>query len=227
MQCPSGSKSPGRKRLHHLSEEKKLQDYNKHCCIENKKRTKRSGPRPHLLDFPVEPQLAQLPLEPRVPPVGQVVHVGGPVVQPVEDVRRVEDGAPRRLALALEPPEQVLPHQDVQAGGHLVQQQDLEGPHQPQEDLHAPPLPVRHLVHAPGGVDAQQLHELIAPFGVLVLHLAHHARHGDVRLQWALVACKSNSPHPPIHVQVSSVEVQASISERVQPQNLNSFIWFD
>ena len=44
------------------------------------------------------------------------------------------------LGLPAEPAEEVLPDDDVERDRHLVEEEDLEGPHEPQEELHAAAL---------------------------------------------------------------------------------------
>src|SRR4051812_11594302 len=48
---------------------------------------------------------------------GEVRDVGGPALQPVEDVGRVEDGETARFGLFLEEREQIAARDDVEIGG--------------------------------------------------------------------------------------------------------------
>ena len=114
-----------------------------------------------------------------------VMYVGGPRVEAVEDMRRVDDGGAPRLSLALEPKEEVLPNDHVERGRDLVEEQDVEGPQEAEEELDASPLAIRDLVHPPLEVDAQEVKQHVAPLGVLPLKLRHHPGNLDVRLQRA------------------------------------------
>ena len=108
--------------------------------------------------------LADRALPARDAGVVEVVDVRRPIAEPVKDVRVAYTiVAPRVLGLLPQPLEQVLAHDHVERGRHLVEQQDLERADQPEEELRGtPPLAVRDLVHAPLGVHAEQLHQLVA-----------------------------------------------------------------
>lgn len=97
---------------------------------------------------------------------GAEVHVhqvGGPSMQVVENVGGVDDGGVAGLGLALEPVEEARTRQHVEVDRDLVEQQHRPRPHQAHGQLDAPPLAVRHGVHAPRGVNVQHLDQLVAP----------------------------------------------------------------
>mmetsp|Transcript_39907 Transcript_39907/g.68485 ORF Transcript_39907/g.68485 Transcript_39907/m.68485 type:complete len:322 (+) Transcript_39907:364-1329(+) len=110
-----------------------------------------------------------------------VQQVGGPVVEAVKDVRRVDDGGAAHVALLLEELEQRLPRDHVEVGGHLVHQQQLRRSKELQEQLGAAALSVRHLVEAPLHVHVQQRDEPVHPRGEhRRVHAVAHERLGEL-----------------------------------------------
>mmetsp|Transcript_30545 Transcript_30545/g.97471 ORF Transcript_30545/g.97471 Transcript_30545/m.97471 type:complete len:255 (+) Transcript_30545:417-1181(+) len=147
------------------------------------------------------------------------MQVRRPVVEAVEDVRRVDDAAAALLALLLQPQKQVLPHHHVKGNRHLVHEQHLKGAHEPKHELHAAALAVAERVHAPGRVNAEHVIELIAALRVHVLQLLHHLRHADIRLHGNAVASESHRAHAPLRVQVATLQVEARVVEAFAPED--------
>eukprot|EP00327_Prymnesium_parvum_P019336 CAMPEP_0113244596 /NCGR_PEP_ID=MMETSP0008_2-20120614/8487_1 /TAXON_ID=97485 /ORGANISM="Prymnesium parvum" /LENGTH=271 /DNA_ID=CAMNT_0000092227 /DNA_START=206 /DNA_END=1018 /DNA_ORIENTATION=+ /assembly_acc=CAM_ASM_000153 len=105
----------------------------------------------------------------------QMEHVRRPVVEPVEDVRRVDDSRAPLLALLAEEVEQR--RDDVQVGRHLVHQQQVGGAEQLEEQLRAAALAVGDLVESPRQVHVEQRDEAVHPRGdELAAHPVAHQR---------------------------------------------------
>jgi hypothetical protein len=79
-------------------------------------------------------------------------------------------------------PHQVRPAQDIKVHRDLVKQQHLEGLEQAHGDLHAAALTVRHLMHAPCGVNVEDVNEALAAGGVYARDTAEHLHGGNVAL---------------------------------------------
>ena len=66
---------------------------------------------------------------------------------------------------------------------------------QAEADLHAAPLPVRHAVHAPAGVDVQHAHELGPALGVHARYALYHLQRRYVPLpHQQRPSCQSEGP---------------------------------
>mmetsp|Transcript_36620 Transcript_36620/g.84660 ORF Transcript_36620/g.84660 Transcript_36620/m.84660 type:complete len:398 (+) Transcript_36620:527-1720(+) len=167
-------------------------------------------------------------LEPALPArravVVKVVNVGRPRVKAVEDVGCVDDGGIARLGLLLQPHEEVLAHDHVERGGDLVEEEDVERAQEREEELHAPPLSVRDLVHAPVGVDAEDVDQLRAALRVLSLEGLHHLCDGNVGLQRHAVARERDGAHAPVGVEVGAGHVEAHVAEGVLAEHLDRLV---
>lgn len=89
-----------------------------------------------------------------------------PPGQIIQDMRRIHNGAIPRLGLVLQPRQELGARQDIQIDRDLIQQQHRPRTHQAHGQLHAAALAVAHGAHAPGRVDVQHVHELVAARGV-------------------------------------------------------------
>eukprot|EP00215_Chloropicon_roscoffensis_P009402 CAMPEP_0196638372 /NCGR_PEP_ID=MMETSP1085-20130531/1210_1 /TAXON_ID=41879 ORGANISM="Pycnococcus sp, Strain CCMP1998" /NCGR_SAMPLE_ID=MMETSP1085 /ASSEMBLY_ACC=CAM_ASM_000807 /LENGTH=362 /DNA_ID=CAMNT_0041967183 /DNA_START=100 /DNA_END=1186 /DNA_ORIENTATION=+ len=129
-------------------------------------------------------------------PVRKEGEMGGPRLQAVKDVRRVDDGALPLFALLPEEVHQVSPAQHVQVHSDLVEEEDLELLQQADAELHAPPLALGHGVHPPGGVDVQHLDEALPPGLVDALDPLDHLEGGEVALERDVIPRKGDVPLP-------------------------------
>ncbi len=97
----------------------------------------------------------------------------------------VHDGRAVLLCLALQKVEEVCSGDDVEVRRDFVKQQHLHGAQELQEELHSASLAVRHLVHAPLEVDAEQVNEHFPALGERALEGQHHLADLDVSLESA------------------------------------------
>mmetsp|Transcript_1351 Transcript_1351/g.2741 ORF Transcript_1351/g.2741 Transcript_1351/m.2741 type:complete len:294 (+) Transcript_1351:354-1235(+) len=160
-----------------------------------------------------------LSVPPRRPIVRNMMHVCGPSVQTVKNVRRVDDSRPPRLALLLQPHQQIPSNAHVQARRHLVQQQHLERPHKRDQNLHPPPLSVRQLVHPPLRIDHEHVHELVPTLGMGILKFGHHAAYGHVGHEGDGSSHEGDVAQAPIHVEVGAEVVELRGAEGVHAQD--------
>ena len=67
----------------------------------------------------------------------------------------------------------------------------LERVHKPERQLHAPPLAVRHLVHAPLQVDVERVQDALPPSRITLRSIA--------RRTWSWARCRQVAGFPPQH----------------------------
>ena len=90
----------------------------------------------------------------------------GPAAKAIEDVCGIDDAAAAAVGLVVQELEEPLSDQDVEVDGDLVEKQEVEGLEETHAQLHASSLAVGAAVHAPAGVDLQEVDKLVPPFAV-------------------------------------------------------------
>mmetsp|Transcript_5968 Transcript_5968/g.14311 ORF Transcript_5968/g.14311 Transcript_5968/m.14311 type:complete len:227 (-) Transcript_5968:305-985(-) len=125
-----------------------------------------------------------------------VCDVCGPRLHAVKYVGSVDDRHAALHRLLIQKLQQVLPRHDVQVGGDLVQQQHVERFDEAQQQLHATPLTLRHLVHPPLEVNPQHVYEVLQPLRVRHSSSLEHRPHRKVSLVGHAVAAEGHITHP-------------------------------
>merc|ERR1719478_56343 len=80
----------------------------------------------------------------------------GPIVEAVEDVRRVDDGDAAQGGLLLQECEERLAGREVEVGRHLVEEQEVRRAEELEEELGAAALAVGDLVQPPLEVETEE-----------------------------------------------------------------------
>ena len=110
------------------------------------------------------------------------------LLQPVEDVRGVDDGDVALLALLSEETHQVRAAEDVEVDGDLIEEEDAVLDHQAVRELHAAALAVGDLVHPPLRVDVEDVDDALLALGVHALDGVQHLPRGEVSREGDAVA---------------------------------------
>jgi hypothetical protein len=111
--------------------------------------------------------------------------MGGPGLEPVEHVAGIDD---RQATLLAQEAQQVSARQHVEIGGHLVDQEQRQAPLELEQDLHPPPLPIGHLMHAPARIDVEDLEYSLAAGRLHVRTVGKDLTHGDVLVKGEIAA---------------------------------------